>query len=207
MFFDFKTVLAVTAVFHVFSNLSKIALFRSGIDKNIVLKLGIPAVIFVTLGAVLTNYIDAHLMPVVFNAVLVGIAVYLIVNFGKRLAQTDTNLVIGGCASGFTAGVAGTGGAIRGITLAAFGLPKSIYIATSAMIDLGVDLSRSAVYLYNGYFPVSQLLLIPLLIVVSFAGSYAGKHILVYVSEKLFRYITLGIIIVTAIASLIHYFF
>ncbi len=31
MFFDFKTVLGITAVFHVFSNLSKIALLASGI--------------------------------------------------------------------------------------------------------------------------------------------------------------------------------
>lgn len=44
VFFDFKTVLGITAVFHVFSNLSKIALFRKGVRKDIVLKLGIPAV-------------------------------------------------------------------------------------------------------------------------------------------------------------------
>lgn len=55
LFFDFKLVFGITAVFHVFSNLSKIALFRKGIDKNIVIKLGTPAVIFVTIGALLTT--------------------------------------------------------------------------------------------------------------------------------------------------------
>jgi hypothetical protein len=35
--FNFKIVLGITAVFHVFSNLSKIFLFRTGIDKKIAL--------------------------------------------------------------------------------------------------------------------------------------------------------------------------
>jgi uncharacterized membrane protein YfcA len=58
LFFDFKTVLGITAVFHVFSNLSKIALFRKGIDKEIAIKLGIPAILFVLFGAWLTTSID-----------------------------------------------------------------------------------------------------------------------------------------------------
>ena len=37
-YFDFQTVLGMTALFHVASNLSKIAMFKKGIDKNIFLK-------------------------------------------------------------------------------------------------------------------------------------------------------------------------
>ena len=55
MFFDFKTVLGVTAIFHVFSNLSKIALFRKGIKKDVAIKLGVPAIIFVIIGAYITT--------------------------------------------------------------------------------------------------------------------------------------------------------
>lgn len=51
LFFDFKIVLGITAIFHIFSNLSKIYLFRNGIDKRIALKMGIPAVISVIIGA------------------------------------------------------------------------------------------------------------------------------------------------------------
>ena len=60
LFFDFKTVLGITAVFHVFSNLSKIVLFRKGINKEIALKLGIPAVVFVMIGAWLTTLIPTE---------------------------------------------------------------------------------------------------------------------------------------------------
>jgi len=35
-YFDFETVLGLTAVFHVFSNLSKIAQFRKGLDKKLI---------------------------------------------------------------------------------------------------------------------------------------------------------------------------
>lgn len=35
LFFDFKSVLGITAVFHVFSNLAKIYLFRQGFNKTI----------------------------------------------------------------------------------------------------------------------------------------------------------------------------
>lgn len=199
LFFDFKTVLGITAVFHIFSNLSKIALFRKGIQKDIAIKLGVPAVIFVTIGAYLTTFLPTHQIELVMNFILVVLAVYLIVNFNKPIKQTDKNLYLGGVASGFIAGIAGTGGAIRGITLAAFQLPKEIFIATSALIDLGVDTSRAIVYTSHGYFNKEHLLLIPFLIGISIFGSYMGKLILKRTSETIFRYIVLGVIISTAI--------
>lgn len=198
LFFDFKTVLGITAIFHVFSNLSKIALFRKGINKEIAIKLGIPAVIFVIIGAYLTTFIPTQQIELAMNLTLIVLAIYLIINFNKTLAQTNKNLYLGGIASGFLAGIAGTGGAIRGITLAAFQLPKDIFIATSALIDLGVDTSRAIVYTSNGYFQKEYIFLIPFLVIISILGSYIGKVILKYTSEKLFRYIVLSVIIFTA---------
>ena len=207
LYFDFTTVLGITAVFHVFSNLSKIALFRNGINKEIVLKLGIPAVIFVTIGALLTSYIPVKQMELTMNVMLILLAIYLLINFNKKLKQTNRNLYIGGSVSGFLAGLVGTGGAIRGITLAAFQLQKDVFIATSAFIDLGVDSSRAIVYISSGYFDKKYLILIPFLIVVSFLGSYIGKIILKYTSDKLFRYFVLLIIIGTSIFQTITYFY
>lgn len=207
IFFDFKTVLGVTAVFHVFSNASKIVLFRKGIDKAIAIKLGIPAVIFVIIGAYLTTFIDTAKLNLIMNFGLVGLAIYLLVNFHKTLKQTNANLYTGGAISGFFAGLTGTGGAIRGITLAAFNLPKDIFIATSALIDLGVDLSRGIIYISNGYFSKEYITLIPLLIVISFLGSWIGKIILKYSSEITFRYIVLVTIILTSVLQTLRYFF
>ncbi|MGX7686506.1 sulfite exporter TauE/SafE family protein [Flectobacillus sp. BAB-3569] len=206
LFFDFKTVLGITAVFHVFSNVSKITLFRKGINKEIALKLGIPAVIFVMIGAWMTTFLPTKSMELAMNIVLVGLSLYLLYNFNKTLKQTDGNLYLGGIMSGLLAGLVGTGGAIRGITLAAFQLPKEIFIATSALIDLGVDSSRAVVYVSNGYFDRQYMVLIPFLIVISILGSYIGKVILKYTSETVFRYIVLSIVILTSIFQTIKYF-
>lgn len=206
LFFDFKTVLGITAVFHVFSNLSKITLFRKGIDKNIALKLGIPAVIFVMIGAWLTTLVPTKQMELLMNIVLVVLSIYLLRNFNRSLKQSNANLYSGGALSGFLAGLVGTGGAIRGITLAAFNLPKDIFIATSALIDLGVDSSRAVIYVSNGYFPKEYLMLLPFLIGVSILGSYLGKVILKRTSEVVFRYIVLIVIISVSTFHTIKYF-
>ncbi len=50
-FLDFHSVLGITAMFHVLSNITKIGFFHKGFDKNIIFILGIPAVIFVVIGA------------------------------------------------------------------------------------------------------------------------------------------------------------
>jgi uncharacterized membrane protein YfcA len=206
LFFDFKLVLGITAVFHVFSNLSKIALFRKGIDKNIVIKLGTPAVIFVTIGALLTTIIPSKQIELVMNIILVFLSIYLIINFNRTIKQSNANLIIGGLASGLIAGVAGTGGAIRGITLSAFQLRKEVFIATSAFIDLGVDSSRAIVYLSNGYFEKEYLFLIPFLVAIGFLGTYLGKLILARTTETIFRYLVLIVIIITSVIQIASHF-
>lgn len=205
LFFDFKVVLGITAVFHVFSNLSKIALFRKGIDKEIALKLGVSAIIFVIIGAYITTFLPTKQIELAMNFILIVLAVYLITHFNKPIRQTSTNLYLGGIGSGFIAGIAGTGGAIRGATLAAFQLTKDAFIATSAFIDLGVDTSRAIVYISNGYFKKEYLFLIPFLIGISILGSYVGKLILKRTSEAVFRYVVLGVIILTAVFQIIKH--
>ncbi len=205
LYFDFKTVLGITAVFHVFSNLSKIFLFRKGIEKNIVIKLGVPAVIFVIIGAYITTFSPTQEIELGMNGVLVFLAFYLIFNHNKKLQASSENLYLGGIISGFIAGIAGTGGAIRGIILSAFHLKKEVFIATSAFIDLGVDFSRASVYLFNGYFQREYYFLIPFLVLISVLGSYIGKLILKFTSETFFRYIVLILILLTAIFQIFKY--
>jgi uncharacterized membrane protein YfcA len=45
-FFDFQTVLALTGLLHVFSNVAKIILFRKTIDWKLVLWLGVASTLF-----------------------------------------------------------------------------------------------------------------------------------------------------------------
>ncbi len=206
LFFDFKTVLGITAVFHVFSNVFKIYLFRQGVDKFILYRLGIPAVIFVIIGAVLTAFIPVKYIEIGLSVMLMVLSFVMIISHRISIQKTQLNLVLGGSLSGFLAGLLGTGGAIRGMTLVAFELEKNSFVATSALIDLGVDTSRAGVYIWNGYFTKEYLQLIPFLLVIAVLGSWIGKKILARTSNENFRIIVLVVIIGTSISQLVKVF-
>lgn len=205
-FLDFQSVLGITALFHLSSNITKIAFFRKGIDKRIIVALGIPAVLFVLLGAFMSKMFDPVVLTYILGGFLIVLSLVFLVFKQLNVSPTTKNAVIGGTLSGFSAGILGTGGAIRGITLAAFKMNKDKFIATSAVIDLGVDFSRTIVYYYNGYMKMEFLYLIPVLIVVGVLGTWIGKRILNRMSQEQFRYVVLFLILGIGIASIISNF-
>ena len=105
--------------------------------------------------------------------------------------------VLGGAVSGGMAGMIGTGGAVRGLTLAAFNLPKEVFVATSAAIDMGIDLARAGVYWRNGYIHGHDIAWLPLLARAAVAGTWVGKRILQRVPQSSFRKIALGLVFAT----------
>jgi uncharacterized protein len=203
-FLDFHSVLGITAAFHICSNITKITLFRHGFNKKLVLTVGVPAVIFVTGGAMLSRVFNNEALQFALSVFLIVIGLLLIFFKNLTLMPTLFNSITGGAFSGFTAGLLGSGGAVRGLTLAAFNIEKNVFIATSAVIDLGVDLSRGVVYFSSGYIHRHDLYLIVILFFVSIVGTYAGKKLLRYFSESQFRYFTLSLILVIGLSGLLR---
>ncbi len=203
-FFDFHSVLGITALFHLSSNVSKIALFRKGFDKKLVLTIGVPAVVFVIAGAFLSRFVNSVLLQVILSVFMILLSLMLILFRHIRLKPNTTNSITGGALSGITAGLLGTGGAIRGLTLAAFNLDKERFIATSAIIDLGIDLSRSVVYFSNGYMHKHDYYLIPILLIVGITGTFIGKKLLARFSEAQFKYIVLSLVFITGLITFIN---
>lgn len=206
-FFDFHSVLGITALFHIFSNISKIYFFRQGVNWKIVLYLGIPAVLFVGLGAFLSKFISSEILEtaLAFFLIIFSLLFLLLRNF--LIQPTNVNSIIGGTVSGFMAGLLGTGGAIRGMTLAAFDMKKGAFIATSALIDFGVDLSRGVVYVSNGFVHWHDMKYVLILLFISVIGTYIGKRVLEHVSEKLFKNIVLFVIFGIGLVTIINQFF
>ena len=201
-FIDFHSVLGVTALFHVCSNLTKIAMFKHGFDKKIIIWVGVPAVVFVVTGAYLSRYVNSEKLQFILGIFLVLISVFFFIFRKFTIQPSKSNSLIGGIFSGLAAGLLGTGGAIRGLTLAAFDLKIEVFIATSAVIDLAIDASRAVVYTSNGYVHFHDLYLIPILLVVSILGTFVGKKILDRVSQEKFKMIVLAMIFITGILSL-----
>ncbi|HEX4887407.1 MAG TPA: sulfite exporter TauE/SafE family protein [Luteibaculaceae bacterium] len=206
-FFDFHSVLGITAVFHVSSNLAKIAFFRKGFNKKLVFSIGLPAVLFVIVGSFFSSKVDSEVLKIALGGFLILVSVVLLVFKNVRIKPSPINAAMGGALSGLIAGMLGTGGAIRGITLAAYGLTMNAFIATSAVIDLAIDASRSAVYYFNGYVHQHDLYLIPILLMVSVSGTYVGKKILSRISEQQFKSMVLWLILLTGLTTWVNVLF
>jgi uncharacterized protein len=191
LFFDFQTVLAITSILHVFSNSIKIVLFHKGIDQRLMLLMGVPSIVFVLIGSVLTKYFNLIYAEIFLGIFLVIFSTLFLLKPNLSVKSTSFNAIFGGSIAGFLAGIIGTGGAIRGICLAAFNLGKNAFIATSAIIDLGVDLTRSLVYISNGYLESHYYSIIPILLVIAFIGSYLGKWAVRKISQEYFKRVVL----------------
>jgi uncharacterized membrane protein YfcA len=203
-YLDFHSVLGITALFHLSSNISKIVLFRDGIDKKLLINIGIPSVIFVILGGMLSEQMASSLLEIILGCFLIALSLYFLIYNNVQISTGRTQMFLGGVVSGFASGLIGTGGAVRGITMSAFNLEKNIYVATSAAIDLSIDLSRSVVYVYNGYLNESNIVYIPVLLIVGFIGTYLGKKILNKLPQDKFKMSSLVLILIIGLLSIIR---
>lgn len=205
-YFDFYSVLGLTAIFHLSSNLSKIFLFKKGLNKRLLVFIGIPSVLFVIIGGIVSKFLDTYFLEIFLGIFLVGLSLFFLIKSKIIILPNNKNAIIGGSFSGFSAGLLGTGGAIRGLTMAAFNLEKGVFIATSAFIDFMIDFSRTFVYYNNGYIHNHDLKYVPFLLVIGLIGSFIGKEILAYIPQFRFRRLSLFFILFIGIATLIQLF-
>ena len=206
-YFDFHSVLGLTAIFHLSSNLSKIFLFKKGLDKRLLIYIGIPSILFVVLGGIASKFLDTYFLEIFLGLFLIGLSLIFLIKSKIVFAASKKNAIVGGSLSGFSAGLLGTGGAIRGLTMAAFNLEKSVFIATSAFIDFMIDFSRTFVYYNNGYIHKHDLKYIPFLLVIGLVGSFLGKKILTFIPQPVFRKISLYFLLFIGIATLVQLLF
>src|SRR3989338_7946761 len=202
-FFDFKTALILTAIFHLSGNIGRIAFFRRKMDKKLLLFFGLPSILLAIAGALLVNYVSQPILKLFLGLFLVGY-VLLVWNDHFTLPPTTRNSILGGSLSGFLAGLIGTGGALRGAFLTAFRLEKTAYIATAAVISLAVDLTRIPIYWKSGFLPQELMYFIPILFVIALAGSFIGKKIVQRIPQHKFKKVVLIAIVLVSIKFIVE---
>ena len=203
-FFEFQTVLGITGVFHVFSNLTKIGLFRKGVDYKVVLWIGIPSVITVLVGAYFSAYVSGVVLEFIMGLIIIALGFLFLFYKPKPIKVKPYISVAGGSLAGLLSGILGTGGAIRGLVLTRYNLSVAAFIATSAWIDLAVDLSRSVVYLAEGYINWGATALLLILLIISIVGNFIGKWILSKVEQEVFTKWVLWMVILTGATTIIR---
>lgn len=200
-FFPFQTVLGLTAIFHLSSNISKITLFKDGLDKRLLLYIGLPSILFVIIGGYFSKLLSTVYLEIGLGVLLISMSLLFLLQPKLEVSKSSYATVTGGALSGFTAGLLGTGGAIRGLTMAAFNMEKSAFIATSAAIDFGIDFTRTIVYFFNGFIRKDMLIYVPFLLIIGFTGTWVGKKMLYRISQDNFKRISLFLILVIGIVT------
>ncbi len=188
LFMDVKTTIFIVAFFHLFNNIFKIRMFWSKIDFKTFLLFGIPSIFLAFIGATLISVIPVEIIKSILAVFLIIYSIYTIVNPKFALKKSKVQAVIGGSFSGLLAGLIGMGGAIRSAFLIAFNLPKEVYIATSAMIAVVIDVTRIPTYFFTKAVQGSwHYIFLFFLFVSAYLGVKTGKILLKRINQKTFR--------------------
>ena len=195
LFMDVKTAIALVACFHLFGNASRLLFFGRYVHAKTWVQFGLTGVLCSLLGAAMTAHLPSEIIQLIFGLfLLVYVGCSSSLPEHVHLPNTPWTLVGGGAASGFIAGLIGTGGAIRSACLLAFGLPRDVYIGTSAAIALIVDATRLPVYLTQHFIPSRMIPLVVSLIGAAFLGAWLGRRLVQRVSTMAFRRFVLAML-------------
>ncbi len=180
--------LLFVGLIHLAGDIWKVLLFKSGVDLKLILGFGLSGIAAGFLGAYLSMHAEGFPLKRILGVFLILYAVFLWLKRRWALPKTNTTAVCGGALSGICAGLFGVGGSVRGAFLMAFNLPKGVYIFTSGLIALFIDITRIIEYIRSGTRLQHDLLVALILgIPFSFAGAYLTKKFLDKLPQKFFR--------------------
>jgi uncharacterized membrane protein YfcA len=156
---DAPLAVLMAGIVHLCNNILKVALTSRSINWNLLLNFGIPALIFAFIGALLLNAVNdtygPQLKPV-FGCILLLFALLELFNW-KLPIQGPWAMRFGGSLSGFFGGFSGHQGALRALFLSKLKLEPIVFVATTAVISLLIDLTRVSVYFtgagFSSYHP------------------------------------------------------
>lgn len=198
-FVDFKTALALVAIFHLFGNISRITFFRHGLDRRVLLIFGLPSFLFSLLGATLVGDLSQTLLKLLLGIFLISLSAVLLLRPKLAFPTDKKTLALGGGTSGFIVGLIGTDGALRAAFLTGAKMEKEKYIATAAVIALGTDATRIPSYLAAGFLAEQYYYLVPILFAIAVGGSYVGRRILGRIDQAKFKKMVLVAVMLASV--------
>lgn len=204
LFEKYNFILALTSFLHIFGNVSKLFLFRKSFNYVLLLKFALPSVILCGIGALLSKYISFGQLKLILGIFIMSLA--LVFLFKQKIVNslTANNAVFTVAISGFLTGLLGTGGALRGIALSGIHIEKNAFVALSSGIDIGGDILRAGIYIYNDYFDWAHWFYIPLLIVAGYVGSYLGRLVLNRINQTQFEKIVMAFVFLSGLLLIIE---
>ncbi|MCB1581444.1 MAG: sulfite exporter TauE/SafE family protein [Xanthomonadales bacterium] len=162
LFFSIEVAIGVTAVVHLANNVFKLSLLAKHVNKDVLLRFGLTAVVAAFLGAYVLGWLaeegsafnfqffghafETTVLKLIVGALIIVFVIFELTQWLKRKTLDKKYLPLGGFISGFFGGLSGHQGAFRSLFLLKAGLSKEQFIATGVMVAVLVDVSRLLVY-------------------------------------------------------------
>jgi uncharacterized membrane protein YfcA len=218
IFFPTDLAIALTGIVHFLNNIFKLFLVGKSADKDVLLRFGIPAVIFALLGSwLLLNIADLKplfsydafgktflVYPVKFiiAVLLIIFASMDLIPYFSRLHFGREKLPLGGALSGFFGGLSGNQGALRSAFLIKAGLSKEAFIGTAVVVSAFVDFTRLGVYStrFIGTGLGDSLTLVIFATLSAITGAYIGNRLLKKVTLKFLQMTVVIMLILLSVA-------
>jgi len=220
IFFPINIAIGITAIVHLANNLFKVVLVGKHSNLNVLLRFGLPAVMFAFLGAILLGFLStisplyeyvAFNQPMQISVVklIVGLLIlcFVALELSPKFSAVQIDqkyLPFGGMVSGFFGGLSGHQGAFRSMFLIKSGLSKEAYVATGVMLAVMVDVARLSIYglQVSANFVEIQWRLVITATISAFLGAYVGAKLLKKITINTIRLI-ISILLITIAFGLI----
>ena len=195
--YDPKTVVALTAVLSVFINVAVVWDSWRDAEKKVVLGLLPPAFFGIAVGVEVLRVVDPVYIRLGVGILVVLSALLLLREIRIPGAETWLGTVVAGSASGALSTSTGLAGPPIVFLFASRNLPKRAFRGSSALYFLVMSLAGLAALFYRGLLAPGHVPLSLALIPAAFLGKLLGTALLGRISDKTFRKVTLGVVILT----------
>ncbi len=162
LFFPVEIAVTATAMVHAANSFFKVGILYENIDRDVLKRFGIPAVLAAFVGAWVLSVLSGKeplwtwpllgeprvVTPIglVMGLLILGFAAFELVPRLRDLRAPPRALGLGGALSGFFGGLSGHQGALRAAFLTPLELSPAAFASTQAGIASMVDVSRLTVY-------------------------------------------------------------
>jgi uncharacterized protein len=192
-----KTVVVLTTVFSIVINIAVVWDSWHEARRRLAVALLIPSLFGVAAGVEFLRVVNPDVVRLVVGIVVVFSAMLLVRNIRLPGAETRWGPAVAGSASGALSTATGLAAPPIVLLLASRGLPKHEFRSTSALFFLPMSVFGMAVLALRGVADASHVPLGLALVPAAIIGKAIGTALLGRVSEKAFRAIALGLVILT----------
>jgi uncharacterized protein len=192
-----RTVVVLTVFFSISINIAVVWDSWREARHPLALALLLPSVVGVVLGAEVLRIVDPLYIRLAVGVVVVFSALLLLRDVRLPGAETRWGPLVAGSASGALSTSTGLAGPPIVLLLASRGLPKAEFRSTSALYFLAMSGVGLLVLAGRGLIEGGEMRLALVLVPAAIIGKIVGTAFLRRVSERAFRALSLGLVILT----------